>query len=288
LSIRADYFEQYQPFSVNDMLVRIPGIDVARGGGGESRRGLGAGGDQILINGRRIAGKGNEGNAQLSRIAATEVEYIEIIRGTSGDLDVRGGSQVINVVLKQAEASVSYAYEINADHYHDGKVQPGSKVSATGQNGALNFFLSAELEPRWEFRDGFERGLNVDGSVDNTVDRDQGRDAWPTTLQANFGYEFSRQDTANLICSGTTTNTTPMLTGLSPTSRAMHRGSPTSETKYPPTRARGKLAAIICMFSTGVIAGRHCSLLTTATIILCAAVYKLTVRVANETFTYQI
>jgi hypothetical protein len=195
---QADYFDQYQPFSVNDMLVRIPGIDVARGGGGESRRGLGAGGDQILINGRRIAGKGNEGNAQLSRIAATEVEYIEIIRGTSGDLDVRGGSQVINVVLKQAEASVSYAYEINADHYHDGKVQPGSKLSATGQNGALNFFLSAELEPRWEFRDGFERGLNVDGSVDNTVDRDQGRDAWPTTLQANFGYEFSRQDTANL------------------------------------------------------------------------------------------
>src|SRR6056300_585187 len=104
---QADYFDQYQPFSVNDMLVRIPGIDVARGGGGESRRGLGAGGDQILINGRRIAGKGNEGNAQLSRIAATEVEYIEIIRGTSGDLDVRGGSQVINVVLKQAEASVS-------------------------------------------------------------------------------------------------------------------------------------------------------------------------------------
>ncbi len=195
---QADYFDQYQPFSVNDMLVRIPGIDVARGGGGENRRGLGAGGDQILINGRRIAGKGNEGNAQLSRIPATEVEYIEIIRGTSGDLDVRGGSQVINVVLQQAEASVSYAYEVNADHYHDGKIQPGTKISATGQNGALNFFLSAELEPRWEFRDGFEYGLNPDGSVDNTVDRDEGRDAWPTTLQANFGYEFSRQDTANL------------------------------------------------------------------------------------------
>ncbi len=195
---QADYFDQYQPFSVNDMLVRIPGIDTARGGGGGDRRGLGAGGDQVLINGRRIAGKGNEGNAQLSRIPASEVEYIEIIRGTSGDLDVRGGNQVINVVLTQAEASVSYAYEVNADHYHDGKIMPGAKLSATGQNGALNFFLSAELEPRWEFRDGFENGLNVDGSLSNTVDRDEGRDAWPTTLQANLGYEFTRQDTANL------------------------------------------------------------------------------------------
>lgn len=195
---QADYFDQYQPFSVNDMLARIPGIDLARGGGGGNRRGLGAGGNQVLINGRRIAGKGNEGNAQLSRIPATEVEYIEIIRGTSGDLDVRGGNQVINVVLQQAQSSASYAYEINADHYHDGKYQPGAKLSVTGQNRKLNFFLSAELEPRWEFRDGFESAFNLDGSLSNTVDRDEGSDAWPTALQANLGYEFSPQDTANL------------------------------------------------------------------------------------------
>ena len=54
----ASYFDQYQPFSVNDMLARIPGIDVARGGGGPSggpgssggsgRRGLGAGSLQRL------------------------------------------------------------------------------------------------------------------------------------------------------------------------------------------------------------------------------------------------
>lgn len=204
----ASFFDQYQPYSVNDMLARIPGINVALSGGGpqggpgssggSGRRGLGAGGDQVLINGRRIAGKGNEGNSQLSRIPATEVQYIEIIRGTSGDLDVRGGSQVINVVLNEAESSTSYAYEINMDHYHDGKYQPGGKFSATGQNGGFNFFLSAELEPRWEFRDGFETSYNPDGSLNETVDRDEGRDAWPTSLQANLGYEFTPQDTANL------------------------------------------------------------------------------------------
>jgi outer membrane cobalamin receptor len=126
----ASFFEQYQPYSVNDMLIRIPGINLALGGGGlgnsgGNRRGLGAGGDQVLINGRRIAGKGNEGNQQLTRIPASEVEYIEIIRGTSGDLDVRGGTQVVNVVLKEAESNTSYAYELNVDHYHDGKYQLG-------------------------------------------------------------------------------------------------------------------------------------------------------------------
>jgi|TARA_B110000208_G_scaffold90035_1_gene113444 outer membrane receptor for ferrienterochelin and colicins len=204
----ASFFDQYQPYSVNDMLARIPGISVALSGGGpqggpgssggSGRRGLGAGGDQVLINGRRIAGKGNEGNAQLSRISATEVEYIEIIRGTSGDLDVRGGNQVVNIVLLQAESSTSYAYEINMDHYQDGKYQPGGKFSATGQNGALNYFLSTELEPRWEFRDGFETSYNPDGSLNETINRNQGSDAWPTAAQANFGYEFTEKDTANI------------------------------------------------------------------------------------------
>jgi outer membrane receptor for ferrienterochelin and colicins len=202
----ASFFEQYQPYSVNDMLVRIPGINLALGGGGGggaggadgNRRGLGAGGDQVLINGRRIAGKGNEGNQQLSRIPATDVEYIEIIRGTSGDLDVRGGTQVINIVLLEAESSTSYAYEINMDHYHDGKYQPGGKFSATGQNGGFTYFLSAELEPRWEFRNGFEESLNLDGSLNETVDRDQGGDSWPTSFSANLGYEFNPQNIANL------------------------------------------------------------------------------------------
>lgn len=199
----ASFFAEFQPYSVNDMLIRIPGISLALGGGGAggaggNRRGLGAGGDQVLINGRRIAGKGNEGNQQLSRIPASEVQYIEIIRGTSGDLDVRGGTQIVNIVLLESESSTSYAYELNMDHYQDGKYQPGGKFSATGQNGGFNYFLSAELEPRWEFRDGFEESFNLAGGINETIDRDQGSDSWPTALAANLGYEFNERNTANL------------------------------------------------------------------------------------------
>jgi outer membrane receptor for ferrienterochelin and colicins len=206
----ASYFEQFQPYSVNDMLERIPGITVARGGGpggggggpgssrGSDRRGLGAGGDQVLINGRRIAGKGNEGNSQLSRIPASQVSYIEIIRGTSGDLDVRGASQVINIVLLQAESSSTVAYEVNMDHTFDGKYRGGVKASLNGQRGALDYFLSGEREPRWEFRDSRETSLLADGSPNERIRRDQTRDAWPVTLTANFGYEFTANDVAHL------------------------------------------------------------------------------------------
>ncbi|MCI5105529.1 MAG: TonB-dependent receptor plug domain-containing protein [Pseudomonadales bacterium] len=199
----ASYFAQFEPFSANDMLDRIPGISVARSGGSNtssdsSRRGLGLGGDQILINGRRITGKGNEGNSQLSRIPADQVQHIEIIRGTSADLDVRGGSQVINIVLLEAESRSSVAYELNADHYHDGEVKPGGKISLTGSRGAFEYLLSAETEPRWEWRKGFEVSTLADGSLNNTIARDTRTDSQPLTLSANLGYQFSDSDIAHL------------------------------------------------------------------------------------------
>lgn len=206
----AEFFAQYQPFSVNDMLDRIPGINAARGGGngggnggpgssdGAGRRGLGLGGDQILINGRRTAGKENEGNSQLSRIPANQVQYIEIIRGTSGELDVRGGSQVINIVLLESESSSSIAYEINADHLHDGELKPGGKVSLTGQRGALDYLFSAESEPRWERRKGFENSFLADGSPNDNVSRVTTTDSQPLLFSANLGYEFGANDIAHI------------------------------------------------------------------------------------------
>ncbi len=201
----AEFFAQYEPYSVNDMLNRIPGISTARGGGGggpggsggANRRGLGAGGDQILINGRRIAGKENEGNSQLSRIPASQVQYIEIIRGTSGDLDVRGGGQVINIVLLAAESRSSVAVELNADRYHDGTMGPGGSVSLSGQRGAFNYLFSIESEPRYEFRDGFETSILADGSPNDLVVRKEYREQDSYTMSSSMGYDLTASDRVN-------------------------------------------------------------------------------------------
>ena len=205
ITYTATYFNQYEPFSVSDMLDRIPGINIARGGnfnnsggpgssGGSDRRGLGLGGDQVLINGRRITGKENEGNSQLSRIPANQVERIEIIRGTSGDLDIRGGTQVINIVLLEAESRSSFAYEVNADHYHDGEIQPGAKFSVSGQQGNLDYLISAESEPRYEYRKGFETSTRADGTANDTVVRKQITDQQPAIFSTNLGYQFTTND----------------------------------------------------------------------------------------------
>jgi len=93
----ASFFDQYEPISALDMLRWIPGtsdiIPTRRfgggGGGGGQERGFGSGGDQVLINGKRLSGKSNDISSAVMRIQARSVDRIEVIRGTASGLDVR-------------------------------------------------------------------------------------------------------------------------------------------------------------------------------------------------------
>ena len=148
----AAYFDQFQPVSVTDMVSRIPGLGLALGGGGGGGgggRGLGGGAGEILINGQRITGKSNEGRSQLSRISADDVDYIEIIRGTSEEIDVRGGGQVVNIVLRAAQSRSSIAAEISTDRMQDSKLAPGARLSYSGQNGNLNYLFHIQSDPNY-------------------------------------------------------------------------------------------------------------------------------------------
>ena len=144
---QASYFAEWSPVTAQDMLDRIPGLDMgsmassnrsSRGsrsssGGRSSGGGRGFGGGnrtiEILINGKRTAGKNNSTDRQLSRIISDQVDRIEIIRGTSGDLDVRGSGQVINVILYEELSAASLQYEFSAEHSPDKTVKPRDEDS---------------------------------------------------------------------------------------------------------------------------------------------------------------
>ncbi|PCJ27963.1 MAG: hypothetical protein COA96_02025 [SAR86 cluster bacterium] len=206
----ASYFEEFSPITAQDMLDRIPGVGSVTGGGGNFRggrtgggsggRGLGSGsgGSQILINGKRTAGKSNQTSAQMGRITADQVDYIEIIRGTSGDLDVRGSGQVVNVVLHEELSSNSISYEVNMDRYADHETQPGGSVSFSGQSGALNFMLSASAEPRYDHRVSTERSILGDFSKNDEIREDRTREQTSYDLSLNLGYEISSNSSARL------------------------------------------------------------------------------------------
>ena len=122
--------------------------------------GVVAASSEILINGKRTAGKNNQTSSVLTRITSDQVDYIQIIRGTSGELDVRGSGQVINIVTFEEISNSSVQYQVNTDRYRDGYVQPGANVAYSNQIGGFNVLLSAVAEPRYQNEDVEENSIS--------------------------------------------------------------------------------------------------------------------------------
>ncbi len=187
----ADFFAQYNPVTANDMLDRIPGVSLRGGGpgGGGGDRGLGTGGN-LLINGQRIAGKDNSAQDQLGRITAAEVERIEIIRDTSGALNVRGASEVINVILLAAESRSSTTVELINRLNHDNEFETGGSVAWSKQIGNFQALVNLRSRPNYENRDNREVRLGPDGELLGTLFQTEIRDQDEQTLSTNLSYSL--------------------------------------------------------------------------------------------------
>jgi len=199
ISYAANFFAEYSPITVNDMLDRVPGISLileqgfGSGNFGGGNRGLGAS-SQILIDGKRLAGKANEARSQLDRISADQVASIEIVRGTSSELDVQNSGQLINIILREAQSRSSVATEINATHFFDGEIEPGGSIAWSGQNGRLSYLLSGGLRTGYRHTESFETSLNGDFSANDTRDEDRYLDQETYSLNSNLAYALSNGD----------------------------------------------------------------------------------------------
>ena len=186
----ADFFAQYNPITASDMLDRIPGVNIFGGGpGGRGGRGLGTGGN-LLINGQRIAGKDNSARDQLDRITAAEVERIEIIRDTSGELNVRGAGEVINLILVAVPSRSSTTAELIQRLNHDDTYEVGGSIAWSQQIGNFQSLVNVESSPRYENRDNRERRITSDGELLGTLFETRIRDQDEQSASTNMSYNI--------------------------------------------------------------------------------------------------
>ena len=199
----ANYFSQWGPRTAQDMLDRIPG--QGSGGGSPSNfsggsgnpsaggRGLGSGsgGTDILIDGKRTAGKNNQTESLLSRIPADQVQEIQLIRGTSGELDVRGSGQVINVVLFEALSSRSISWDATANLAQDQEFSPAGSVALSGQSDNFNYLFSVRSQPRYSHSVTHERSVLGDISRNDIIHENRINDRDNDELSMNLGYDFT-------------------------------------------------------------------------------------------------
>lgn len=97
------FFAPYNPVTAADMVARVPGFELRDG---DDRRGFGAAAGNLLINGERPSSK-TAASELLKRIPAGNVVRIDVLSGSDANSDVRGQSQLVNVVLAAASKQTS-------------------------------------------------------------------------------------------------------------------------------------------------------------------------------------
>ncbi len=163
VTYQGDYFTEFKPVTLHDMLRSVPGTAALLAQADEELagrrvRGFGSSGDQILIDGKRIAGKTNSLGLQLKRIQATSVSYIELIRGTKAGLDVQSEGLIINVVLRESASKSNTTWTVGGEYADGGQLNPLAKVNHTGEIDNLKYTLGVDFaleETRRAFEDEF-------------------------------------------------------------------------------------------------------------------------------------
>lgn len=198
-----EYFEKFEVVTLLDMLRRIPGVQEildksrqqrsssANFGREQNSRGFGAGGDQILLDGKRLAGKDNNIDDTLARIGVDSVERVELIRGTAAGLDVQSQGLLVNVILAKGASTSSTFWKVGGLYNVDDEGGQDLSLSHNGSKGALDYTLTAETKKtfRVQYRDEdyvyagsdvFAR--NMSGRVPNRQDNHK--------ISANISYSF--------------------------------------------------------------------------------------------------
>ncbi len=190
------FFSQYNPVTALDMVSRVPGFSIDSG---DNVRGFGAAGGNVLIDGQRPSTKSASLQTVLSRIGASDVERIELIRGGTGSLDVAGQSVVVNVVKKKgAEDKSSSPWEFwLLQRRPRGSLTPGGEISYSGKTGSLKYTLGAS---------GYAAGLTYGGDEtitryfdeDETREREGGYHEHGYAANINLERPFDNGDVARL------------------------------------------------------------------------------------------
>lgn len=135
---RADFFAAFGPVTALDMVRRIPGFSIE---GGDGRRGFGDNAGNVLIDGDRPSTKSDDIFTILSRIPASEVDYIALTEQAGADAETQGQGQVVNVVRK-ISAKISGTYEGNLVFGHRYGFRPSASGSATLRRGPTTYELN--------------------------------------------------------------------------------------------------------------------------------------------------
>lgn len=201
LSYDLEYFQRFEPNTVGDMLKRVPGVTFVGSDimefDGAMMRGMAAGYTQVLINGKKVPGAGDDRSFWVDRIPAEMVDHVEILRSNSANRSGDAIAGTINIVLRDAYVFDGSYLRVGVNRWDDGEINPtfGAVTSGDALGGRLLAGINVQDRYRakikrsdrfsdpskdelvsWEDQNEVKDGRDYSGNVSYTADiGEQGR-----------------------------------------------------------------------------------------------------------------
>jgi len=141
------FFADAHPNTALDMVQHLPGFSLDTGSG---VRGYEGAAGNVLIDGQRPSSKSDDLGSILSRMLATHVARIDVIRGGAPGIDMQGKTVIANVITKK-EGGVRGIFHYADQHDSDGRRLGTLRIEGSGQLGQRSW----------------EGGLTISGFIDD-------------------------------------------------------------------------------------------------------------------------
>ena len=207
VSFPASFFADSRPTTALDMVRRTPGFSY--NAGDRNVRGLSGAAGNVVIDGQPQTSKTVSLDETLTRIPASQVARIDIVRAGAGGVEMSGFAVIANVV-RVAGARTEATLTLEPRFYGEGSAADGgARVDWSRRAGALLVSVAAEAKS-WKLEDGGEgrivrtnrAGAVIDAGDFTSVMQDRSAalsgaaeyNAGETLYRANFGYSHVRAD----------------------------------------------------------------------------------------------
>jgi outer membrane receptor protein involved in Fe transport len=209
LSYDLEYFQKFEPNTVGDMLKRVPGAGFVGSDimeyDGVQLRGLGGGYTQVLINGKKVPGAGDDRSFWVDRIPAEMVERVEILRSNSANRSGDAIAGAINIILKEAYSFDGTYVRAGLNRWYDGEVNPTFGAVTSGDFAGGRILAGVNMQDRYRRKekrsDRFEDNSSLDfGNEVSWEDQTEVKDG--RDYSANLSYVVDTGDTGRLSLDG--------------------------------------------------------------------------------------
>ncbi len=182
VSYPSSYFDKVQPVTALDMIKQVPGFQLDDNI--NNVRGFASTSGNVFIDDRRPSTKRDNLSSILTRIPATSVDRIELIRGKVRSIDLRGQSAVLNIVLKEGmPAAIQWESSVRQTFGH-GPLKPEGRISLSDDWRGIDYNVGIDARRSSVGRTGFD---NIeDGNRNLTEIRTDDKENRNTVLKANL------------------------------------------------------------------------------------------------------